>query len=136
MQIPAIGENEAFLRNTLANFVLCLSPTVEQINDMKTAVSEIVTNAVVHAYEQASIVAESGKIDVYAEIDGKELYVKIADFGCGIDDIEKARQPLWTSKPDEERSGMGFTIAETFVDSLTVSSRPMNGTVVEIRKTF
>ncbi len=129
MQIPAISENEAFARNTLSAFVLALSPTVEELNDLKTAVSEAVTNCVVHAYEEA------GSISIVAEIHNNVLFVTISDNGKGIEDVEKAREPLFTSGGDE-RSGMGFTIMETFMDSVEISSTVGLGTSVTMSKSF
>ncbi len=129
MQIPAISENEAFARNTLSAFVLSLSPTVEELNDLKTAVSEAVTNCVVHAYDG------DGSVSIVAEIHDNELFVTISDNGKGIEDIEKAREPLYTSGGDE-RSGMGFTIMESFMDSVEITSAPGQGTSVTMTKTF
>lgn len=130
LEIPAISSNEAFARNAVAAFILPLSPTVEQLNDVKTAVSEAVTNSVVHAYK------DGGTIYVEAKIEGKQLTVKIIDYGVGIDDIERARQPLYTTRADDERSGLGFTIMETFMDTLEVTSNCGEGTVVTMRKSF
>lgn len=130
MQIPALGRNEAFARNALAAFVLDLSPTVEELNDLKTAVSEAVTNSVVHAYDG------DGLIEIAAEIDDKTVYVTVSDFGKGILNVEEAREPFFTTKGDEERSGMGFTIMETFMDELKVESTPKIGTTVIMKKTF
>lgn len=132
MQIPSNGKNEGFARSVVAAFALFCSPTVEEINDLKTAVSEAVTNAVVHAYE------ESGIIDIVAEIDENErcITVSITDFGCGIADVDEAKEPFFTTKPDDERSGMGFTIMETFCDEVSVESNVGIGTTVTLRKVF
>jgi stage II sporulation protein AB (anti-sigma F factor) len=130
IQLPAIGENEAFARNLISSFVLTLSPTIEEINDLKTAISEAVTNCVVHAYEN-----KDGIINISAEINEKTLSVTISDFGKGIKDVEEAKTPMFTSGGDE-RSGMGFTIMETFMDSLEVTSTLGKGTTVSISKTF
>lgn len=130
MQIPSIGENEAFARNVLAAFSLELSPTVEEINDLKTAVSEAITNSVVHAYD------EDGVIDVSAEIHDDALFVTITDYGKGIDDVKLAREPFFTTRPDEERSGMGFTVMETFMDEVEVISEKGVGTSVIMKKVF
>lgn len=129
MQLPAISENEAFARNTLSAFVLQLSPTIEEINDLKTAISEAVTNCVVHAYE------DTGIVSIVAEIHDNTLFVTISDNGKGIEDIEKAREPMYTSG-GEERSGMGFTIMETFMDSVEILSDLGQGTSVTMTKTF
>ncbi len=130
MTIPAIGVNEAFARSAVAAFALPLSPTVEQINDVKTAVSEAVTNAIVHAYD------DIGKIFLHCEIDDDEgaLTVTVKDEGKGICDVKAAREPFFTTRPDEERSGMGFTIMETFMDSLSVTSNLGEGTTVTMKK--
>ena len=130
IQLPAIGENEGFARNVISAFVLPLSPTIEEINDLKTAVSEAVTNCVVHAYSN-----NAGIIDISAEILDNTLTVIISDKGKGIADIEKARTPMYTSGGDE-RSGMGFTIMETFMDDLKVYSSPNQGTSITMTKTF
>ena len=130
MQIPAIGENEAFARNTLSSFILPLSPTIEEISDLKTAISEAVTNCVVHAYEN-----EGGIISISANINKNTLTVTISDTGKGIEDIEMARTPMYTSGGDE-RSGMGFTIMETFMDSVEIVSNLGQGTSVTMTKQF
>lgn len=129
MQIPAKSENEAFARNTLAAFVLPLSPTVEELNDLKTAVSEAVTNCVVHAYDG------DGSVAIVAEIHDNMLFVTISDNGKGIEDVDKAREPMYTSGGDE-RSGMGFTIMETFMDSVEITSSIGQGTSVTMTKSF
>ena len=130
MQIPAIGENEAFARNTLSSFILPLSPTIEEISDLKTAISEAVTNCVVHAYEN-----EGGIISISANINKNTLTVTISDTGKGIEDVEMARTPMYTSGGDE-RSGMGFTIMETFMDSVEIVSNLGQGTSVTMTKQF
>lgn len=128
LQIPAIGENESFSRNAVAAFILNCSPTVEEINDIKTAVSEAVTNCVVHAYPNGGI------IDIYCELDGKTLSVEVKDDGCGIENVAKAREPFFTTRSNEERSGMGFTVIETFMDHVEVESEVNKGTLVRMRK--
>lgn len=130
IQLPAIGENEGFARNLISSFVLPLSPTIEEINDLKTAISEAVTNCVVHAYAN-----NEGIIEITAEMSENTLTVTISDFGKGIADIEKAKSPMYTSGGDE-RSGMGFTIMETFMDTLDVYSDVDKGTTVTMSKTF
>ena len=125
----ACGENEGFARLCAAAFIMRLNPTVDQMNDIKTAVSEAVTNAIVHAYPQ-----EIGKIALRACIfDGNLLEITVRDWGCGIADVEKAREPLYTTG-GEERSGMGFTIMESFMDSLAVRSKNGKGTVVTMKR--
>lgn len=130
IQLPAISQNESVARNTIASFILDLSPTVEELNDVKTAVSEAVTNSVVHAYDDGGIVY------IYAEIEQNTLSITVTDYGKGIKDVEKAKEPFFTTKPDEERSGMGFTIMETFMDNLTIESRVGEGTTVTMTKTI
>ena len=121
--------NEGFARTAAACFAAQLDPTLEEINDIKTAVSEAVTNAIVHAYPQ-----EIGKIALRACIfDGNLLEITVRDWGCGIADVEKAREPLYTTG-GEERSGMGFTIMESFMDSLAVRSKNGKGTVVTMKR--
>lgn len=125
LEIESRSENEAFARVVVAAFVSRLDPTLEEISDIKTAVSEAVTNAIIHAYED-----RVGVIAINAFLEGNKLVVEVADRGIGIADLEKAREPLYTSKPELERSGMGFTIMENFMDELTVRSAPGEGTTV------
>ena len=132
MQLPAYGTHESFARNAVAGFAVECSPTVSEIGDIKTAVSEAVTNAVVHAYDEER---EENLIEICADIDcDNVLTVSVRDFGKGIADVEEAKEPFFTTKPDEERSGMGFTIIETFMDEMTVESEPGRGTKVVMRK--
>ena len=132
MQLPAYGKNESFARNAVAGFAVECSPTVSEIGDIKTAVSEAVTNAVVHAYDEER---EENLIEICADIDcDNVLTVSVRDFGKGIADVEEAKEPFFTTKPDEERSGMGFTIIETFMDEMTVEFEPGRGTKVVMRK--
>lgn len=123
--------NEGFARSAAACFAAQLDPTLDELGDVKTAVSEAVTNAIVHAYPDTL-----GKIELKLRLYPKqELELIIRDWGVGIADIEKARTPLFTTG-NEERSGMGFTIMESFMDSLKVKSAPGKGTVVTMRKKF
>lgn len=126
------SQNEAFARVAVAAFVSQLDPTIEELTDVKTAVSEGVTNSIIHGYENR----EDGKVRIDASIDGDEVEIVISDFGRGIEDIEKAKEPLYTSRPDLERSGMGFTVMESFMDSLEVDSEKGKGTKVVIKKKF
>ncbi|MGM9662476.1 MAG: anti-sigma F factor [Oscillospiraceae bacterium] len=129
LQFPSRSVNEGFARMAVAGFAAQLDPTLEELGDIKTAVSEAVTNAIVHAYPQ-----ELGKIVVKAKLyEGQVLEVRVQDWGCGIADVDRAREPLFTTG-GEERSGMGFTIMESFMDALTVRSRPGKGTTVTMRK--
>lgn len=132
IEIPALGRNESFARNVVAGFAVGCAPTVGEISDIKTAVSEAVTNAVVHAYDEEN---DSNLIEIAADIDDDNtLTVSVRDFGRGIEDVAEAREPFFTTKPDAERSGMGFTIIETFMDDLEVESAPGKGTTVIMRK--
>lgn len=134
LEIKAESKNEAFARQTVAAFSLALSPTLEEIGDIKTATSEAVTNAVVHAYKPS----DEGIIVIIGEIDKQEnsLSVTVTDFGCGIENLESALEPFYTTKPDEERSGMGFTIIDTFSDEMKVDTTLGAGTTVRFKKVF
>lgn len=126
------SQNEGFARVAVAAFVAQLDPTIDEINDVKTAVSEAVTNSIIHGYENK----EDGLIRIEAEINESEITIAIIDKGMGIDDIGQAMEPLYTSRPDLERSGMGFTVMETFMDDLEVESEKGIGTRVVIKKKF
>ncbi len=127
----ALSENEAFARNAVAAFCIPLDPTVDQINDIKTAVSEAVTNCIVHAYPTKP---EEQFVTVKTVIDGGAVHIVVSDTGIGIADINKAMQPFFTTKPDEERSGMGFTVMESFCDKLEVTNNTPSGTTVSMTK--
>lgn len=131
MRLAAKSHNEAFARNVVASFAVEISPTLEEINDIKTAVSEAVTNCVVHAYKDGS-----GIVEIECKVDEKERSIEIAvrDFGKGIADVKQAVEPFFTTSPEDERSGMGFTIIETFMDEMSVESTPGKGTVVRMKK--
>lgn len=131
MRLAAKSHNEAFARNVVASFAVEISPTLEEINDIKTAVSEAVTNCVVHAYKDGS-----GIVEIECKIDEKERSIEIVvrDFGKGIVDVKQAVEPFFTTSPEDERSGMGFTIIETFMDEMKVESTPGKGTVVRMKK--
>lgn len=131
MRLAAKSHNEAFARNVVASFAVEISPTLEEINDIKTAVSEAVTNCVVHAYKDGS-----GIVEIECKIDEKERSIEIVvrDFGKGIADVKQAVEPFFTTSPEDERSGMGFTIIETFMDEMSVESTPGKGTVVRMKK--
>lgn len=126
------SQNEGFARVAVAAFVAQLDPTIDEINDVKTAVSEAVTNSIIHGYENR----EDGLVRIEAEINENEVTIVIIDKGIGIDDIKQAMEPLYTSRPDIERSGMGFTVMETFMDDLKVESEKGTGTKVVIKKKF
>ena len=123
------SSNESFARVVVAAFASQIDPTLEEISDIKTAVSEAVTNAIIHGYE-----FNVGTIYLEASIEDNILELVIKDNGRGIDDIKKAMEPFYTSKPDLERSGMGFTVMETFMDELSVESVKEVGTTVKMRK--
>lgn len=126
------SQNEGFARVAVAAFVSQLDPTIDEITDVKTAVSEAVTNSIIHGYDGR----EDGVIRIEAEIHNNEVCISIIDSGNGIEDINKAMEPLYTSRPDLERSGMGFTVMETFMDELNVESEKGTGTRVVIKKKF
>lgn len=129
LEFPSRSVNEAMARNAAALFVLPLDPTLEELGDLKTAVSEAVTNCIVHAYA-----GEVGLIIMKCRIlDGNVAEISIKDRGCGIEDVDKAREPLYTTG-GEERAGMGFSIMESFTDEMRVRSRPGRGTTVVLRK--
>ena len=126
----ALPENEAFARLAISGFMLPLDPTMEELADVKTAVSEAVTNAIVHGYEDK---AGSVRMQASYGADGT-LTIDVADCGQGIQDVELARQPFFTTSRDAERSGMGFTVMESFMDEVTVTSKSDNGTTVRLVK--
>lgn len=133
LEFDAVSCNEAFARISVAAFMTQLNPTVEEVADVKTAVSEAVTNCIIHAYENQS--DKSGaKVEIECEISANKLSVSIRDFGMGIRDIRQAMEPLFTSKPQLERSGMGFAFMEAFMDSLEVTSGVGKGTCVHMTK--
>ena len=129
LTILAKSKNESFVRSLVGAFSLELSPTIEELGDIKTAVSEAVTNSIVHGYQ-----GKGGDININAYINKKSLIVEIIDNGVGIEDIEKARQPFYTTKPNEERSGMGFTVMESFMDRVDVIKNPTGGLIVRMIK--
>ncbi|WP_124727271.1 anti-sigma F factor [Staphylospora marina] len=130
LRFASRSENEAFARVAVASFVSQLDPTMEELTDIKTVVSEAVTNSVIHGYEEKP----DGIIHIRVEIDGARVSITISDQGVGIEDVERAKQPLFTSKPELERSGMGFTIMENFMDEVTIRSEPGQGTTVHMVK--
>ncbi len=131
IEMDSKSQNEAFARIAVAAFVSHLDPTVTEITDIKTAVSEAVTNAIIHGYEN-----KAGKVFMKLSVIDYSVTVIIKDFGLGIEDIEKAREPLYTSKPELERSGMGFTVMESFMDSVIVRSEKGVGTEIIMTKKF
>jgi len=131
LEIPSKSENESLARVMVAALAAQLDPTIDELNDVKTAVSEAVTNAVIHAYEE-----KEGIIVIKAELYEDEIVVEIEDRGSGIKDLEKAREPLFTTKPEEERSGMGFTIMENFMDRVDIITEEKVGTRIIMRRKF
>ena len=123
--------NEALARITAASFCTQLNPTLEEVADLKTAVSEAVTNCIIHAYE-----GQVQKIEIFCRREGQKLWVDVIDKGVGIRDVAKAMEPLFTTKPEKDRSGMGFTFMEAFMDEVTVESQVGYGTVVHMKKTI
>ncbi len=121
--------NEALARMAVAGFLTPLNPTLTELADAKTAVSEAVTNAIIHGYEE-----KEGLVELWCARTGKEVWFSVKDYGCGIEDIVTAMEPMYTTKPEEERSGMGFSFMEAFTDELLVESVPGEGTVVKMKK--
>ncbi|HBJ1649956.1 MULTISPECIES: anti-sigma F factor [Clostridium] len=132
LEFVSKSQNEAFARVAVAAFIAQLDPTIDEISDVKTAVSEAVTNSIIHGYENK----EDGIIKIEVEICDREVTIEITDNGKGIEDIPKVMEPLYTSRPDLERSGMGFTVMETFMDGLLVESEKEKGTRVRMKKKF
>lgn len=132
LQVPSRSLNESFVRVAVAAFFAQLDPTVDEISDIKTAVSEAITNSIVHGYENTI-----GIIYIHAKIlDDRTIYIKIRDKGCGIENVEKAKEPMYTTCKTGERSGLGFTVMQSFMDKLKVISRIGKGTTVTLIKTL
>ena len=129
VEFDSVSKNESFARVVVAAFVARLNPTLEEIADIKTAVSEAVTNSIIHGYENGD-----GRIRIETYIVEDTVTVIVTDYGVGIADIEKAMEPMYTSKPELERSGMGFAFMEAFMDELEVESAPGKGTTVWMKK--
>ena len=129
LEFDSRSANEAFARVTVASFMTQLNPTLEEVSDVKTAVSEAVTNAIIHGYEN-----HVNKVRIYAGIEGRTLHLEISDRGVGIPDVKKAMEPLYTTRPELERSGMGFSFMEAFMDEVQVESEPGKGTIVRRKK--
>ena len=146
VEFDAISSNESFARICVAAFAAPLNPTLEELDDIKTAVSEAVTNAIIHGYENfygygkygdklpAYVVVHPGKVQICCRLEKDVLVVEVRDYGKGIADIEQAMEPLYTTKPQLERSGMGFAFMEAFMDDLEVESKPGKGTLVRMQK--
>ena len=129
LEFDSMSANEAFARVTVAAFMTQMNPSMEEVADVKTAVSEAVTNAIIHGY-----LGEVHKIVITGEIEDDWLRITVEDKGTGIADIEKAMEPLYTTRPELERSGMGFLFMEAFMDEVQVESEPGKGTAVHMKK--
>lgn len=128
--MPSLSMNESAARAVVSSFLIQTDPTVEELSDIRTAVSEAVTNAVVHAYR-----GTSGMIELTVKLlRDREIYIRVKDRGCGISDISQAMEPLFTTAPEEERSGLGFSVMQSFMDKLSVRSAEGKGTTVTMRK--
>jgi len=130
IQFSSISENESFARVTVAAFIAQLDPTMEALTEVKTVVSEAVTNSIIHGYNNEP----NHQIQIKCVLFDGEAELTIKDFGTGIPDVNQAREPLYTSKPELERSGMGFTIIENFMDFVEIISAPDSGTIVHMKK--
>lgn len=131
LEIDARLENEGFIRSMVTAFAVQINPSISEINDIKTAVSEAVTNSIIHGYNN-----NVGKITLIVGIKGKLIDITIIDNGCGISDIERAKQPFFTTRAKDERSGMGFTLMESFMDNLDVFNNEQGGLTVNMKKTI
>ena len=130
LKIPALSENEPFARDTVAAFCVRLNPSLDELSDVKTAVSEAVTNCIVHAYPDAV-----GPVELSAEVKGEnQLVVTVSDKGVGIENLERAMQPMYTTGSPDERAGLGFAVMKTFMDEVKVRSRLGKGTRVTLIK--
>ena len=130
LDFPSKSCNEAFARSAVACFAAQMDPTLEELGDIRTAVSEAVTNCIVHAYRDTI-----GPIQIVARVlENNTAYIKVKDRGCGIEDVKKAMEPLFTTAPEEERAGLGFAVMESFMDTLRVFSTPGKGTSVVMKK--
>lgn len=130
LQFSALSQNESFARVTVAAFIAQLDPTMDELTEIKTVVSEAVTNSIIHGYEGIN----DGLVFISVKLENNTVELVIRDEGIGIKDIDEARQPLYTSKPELERSGMGFTIMENFMDEVEVRSEPGFGTEIRLKK--
>lgn len=129
IQFDSKSCNEGFARVAVASFLTQMNPTVEEVADVKTAVSEAVTNAIIHGYEK-----QQGKIRIFCRISENQFFMEVSDKGKGILNVEEAMQPMYTTKPEEDRSGMGFAFMEAFMDEVKVESEPEKGTCVRMKK--
>ena len=128
--MPSLSVNEGAARAVVSSFLIQADPTVEELSDIRTAVSEAVTNAVVHGYRH-----KKGNIELTVRLlPDRVIYIRVKDKGCGIENVEQAMEPLFTTAPEEERSGLGFSVMESFMDRLSVKSSVGKGTTVTMRK--
>lgn len=131
IEFAAMAQNEAFARSAAAAFVACMDPTIEELTEIKTGVSEAVSNSIIHGYKEDP----SGTVELECQIrEGGKVLIVVRDHGVGIEDVDKAREPMFTTGKTEERSGMGFTVMESFMDRLEVESRAGEGTTVTMTK--
>ena len=130
VRFPAIPENEAFSRMIISAFIMPSNPTLSLISEVRTAVSEAVTNAIVHAYGESG----TGEIVIRAALVDQRLTIEVEDHGCGIEDIELAMRPFFTTQPEKERTGMGFSLMQSFMDGVHVRSKAGEGTVIAMNK--
>lgn len=130
LTFSAIAENEVLSRMVISAFLVRVNPTMSLISEVRTAVSEAVTNAIVHAYHER----DTGKVVLRAALEEDRVIIEVEDFGCGIENIERAMTPFYTSQPEKERSGMGFSLMQSFMDGITVTSQPGKGTRVTMTK--
>ncbi|MFB6362571.1 anti-sigma F factor [Paenibacillus elgii] len=130
LKFASRSENESFARITVAAFVSQLDPTLDELTDIKTVVSEAVTNSIIHGYDNRP----DGMVTITAELEGDTVFITVTDEGAGIEDLDLAKQPLYTSKPELERSGMGFTIMENFMDVIEVTTALGTGTTIRMKK--
>jgi stage II sporulation protein AB (anti-sigma F factor) len=133
LYFSAVSENEAFARTAVAAFITRLNPTVQELTEIKTAVSEAVTNSIIHGYEGRG---RDRHVLLYCRVTGRQVYIEVTDEGVGIPDIKLAMEPMYTSKPEQERGGMGFTFMDAFMDELAVTSIPGGGATVAMTKTL
>ena len=131
LSVKSLSINESFVRSVVAGFCVSANPSLDEITDIKTAVSEAITNCVVHAYPQ-----KPGMIDIKVKLFSNMVDIYITDYGTGIDNIQLATQPFFTTKPQQERSGMGFTVMESFMDTLEVTRNKTKGITVHMSKKF
>ena len=129
MEFISKSNNEAFARISVAAFAAQLDPTIEELADIKTAVSEAVTNAIIHGYEK-----KVEKIRIHCHLKEQVIYIEVQDYGKGIENVKQAMEPMYTSKPELERSGMGFSFMEAFMDEISVESEPGKGTLVKMQR--